>query len=60
MMIVQPLFGAFQETVPEGTPANWTRKEELPHVSQSWHDLMCSVSVMVIYNANMESAKRIN
>uniref|UniRef100_UPI00398F682A actin-like protein 6A isoform X1 n=1 Tax=Pristiophorus japonicus TaxID=55135 RepID=UPI00398F682A len=31
-----------QESVREGSPPNWKKKEKLPQVSRSWHNYMCN------------------
>jgi len=33
-----------QDTVREGSPASWKKKEKLPQVTRSWHNYMCNVS----------------
>ncbi|XP_056419179.1 actin-like protein 6A isoform X2 [Hyla sarda] len=40
--LIPPYMIASKEAVPEGEPAIWRRNEELPNVTQSWHDQMCS------------------
>ncbi|NP_001279710.1 actin-like protein 6A [Callorhinchus milii] len=31
-----------QESVREGSPANWKKKDKLPQVTRSWHNYMCN------------------
>ncbi|XP_044146995.1 actin-like protein 6A [Bufo gargarizans] len=40
--LIPPYMIASKEVVPEGAPANWKKKEELPPVTQSWHDHACN------------------
>uniref|UniRef100_A0A8C1ZAS4 Actin-like 6A n=1 Tax=Cyprinus carpio TaxID=7962 RepID=A0A8C1ZAS4_CYPCA len=34
-----------QDSVREGTPASWKKKEKLPQVSRSWHNYMCNTVI---------------
>ncbi|CAJ0929891.1 unnamed protein product, partial [Ranitomeya imitator] len=40
--LIPPYMIASKEVVPVGAPAIWQKKQALPHVTQSWHDHMCS------------------
>ncbi|KAM4041571.1 actin-like protein 6A [Anomaloglossus baeobatrachus] len=40
--LIPPYMIASKEAVPDGAPANWQKKEALPHVTQSWHDHACN------------------
>lgn len=35
---------SLQDSVREGSPASWKKKEKLPQVTRSWHNYMCNVS----------------
>ncbi|KAG8581312.1 hypothetical protein GDO81_007625 [Engystomops pustulosus] len=40
--LIPPYMISSKEVVPEGAPANWKKKEELPQITQSWHDRVCN------------------
>ncbi|XP_075056679.1 actin-like protein 6A [Mixophyes fleayi] len=40
--LIPPYMIASKEAVPVGAPANWKRKENLPQITNSWHNYMCS------------------
>uniref|UniRef100_A0A673KFA5 Actin-like protein 6A n=1 Tax=Sinocyclocheilus rhinocerous TaxID=307959 RepID=A0A673KFA5_9TELE len=42
--IVPPYVIASKDSVREGAPAIWKKKEKLPQVTRSWHNYMCNVS----------------
>uniref|UniRef100_A0A8C1NE28 Actin-like 6A n=2 Tax=Cyprinus carpio TaxID=7962 RepID=A0A8C1NE28_CYPCA len=43
--IVPPYVIASKDSVREGTPASWKKKEKLPQVSRSWHNYMCNTVI---------------
>uniref|UniRef100_A0A8C1VJ89 Actin-like protein 6A n=1 Tax=Cyprinus carpio TaxID=7962 RepID=A0A8C1VJ89_CYPCA len=42
--IVPPYVIASKDSVREGAPASWKKKEKLPQVTRSWHNYMCNVN----------------
>uniref|UniRef100_A0A671R9H7 Actin-like protein 6A n=2 Tax=Sinocyclocheilus TaxID=75365 RepID=A0A671R9H7_9TELE len=43
--IVPPYVIASKDSVREGTPASWKKKEKLPQVNRSWHNYMCNTVI---------------
>ncbi|XP_047442400.1 actin-like protein 6A [Mugil cephalus] len=40
--IIPPYMIASKDSVREGSPASWKKKEKLPQVTRSWHNYMCN------------------
>ncbi|KAI2663566.1 Actin-like protein 6A [Labeo rohita] len=43
--IVPPYMIASKDSVREGAPASWKKKEKLPQVTRSWHNYMCNTVI---------------
>uniref|UniRef100_A0A8C1QJZ3 Actin-like 6A n=2 Tax=Cyprinus carpio TaxID=7962 RepID=A0A8C1QJZ3_CYPCA len=43
--IVPPYVIASKDSVREGAPASWKKKEKLPQVTRSWHNYMCNTVI---------------
>lgn len=40
---IHPAVFLLKDSVREGAPASWKKKEKLPQVTRSWHNYMCNV-----------------
>ncbi|TVK90630.1 Actin-like protein 6A [Bagarius yarrelli] len=43
--IIPPYMIASKDSVREGSPASWKKKEKLPQVTRSWHNYMCNTVI---------------
>ncbi|KAK1796757.1 hypothetical protein P4O66_009771 [Electrophorus voltai] len=43
--IIPPYMIASKDSVREGAPASWKKKEKLPQVTRSWHNYMCNTVI---------------